>query len=98
MQSFSSAEVDQVCGAMQVARGGGLLAMLFAAYRVARTLVLSDDQILALVFAAYDRITAGDSPWIPGDGDDPASVEARIEAKGREAVEPTVLWLISMGL
>lgn len=87
-EEVSSLHVESACSGMVEARAGGgnVLAVILGGLKSLIGLGLSKETIIAILSAAWDRLTEGDSPYIPGDGNDPNSFEAKLEAKGRELI------------
>ena len=98
MQSHS----DQLYGAMQTAaanganRNGIIVALIRAALHFVPTIGI--DGAINAALAAYDRFCQGDSPMLPGDGNDPNSAEAILEKMGHDAIPLLIRWGISLAL
>ena len=81
--------VEAATAAMSAARASGASLPDSAAAGVAASNHLGFLPVAALtavITAAYDRLTAGDAKWLPGDNSDPTSLESLVEKAGRDLI------------
>lgn len=95
-----SSHADIAYGAMNEARlgGGKLIEVIGAGVKalIGKVAIIGKDGIVAAITVAYDRLTSGDNPWLPGDGVDPNSVEAQVEKLGRDSIPYVVSALLAL--
>ncbi len=93
-ESLQAQSADVAYGAMNTSRlgGGTLIAVIGAGVKalIGNISILGKDGIVAAITVAYDRLTSGDNPWLPGTNTEPDSIEARVEKLGRDSI-PTIV-------